>query len=66
VIEESFREREDAIGMLSYLFVFGLVTLAFWWWQHKNENLNAKNEQRRPACRESTNSTNSVVVDDSA
>jgi membrane protease YdiL (CAAX protease family) len=66
VIEESFREREDVIGMLSYLFVFGLVTLAFWWWQHKNENLNAKNEQRRPACRESTNSTNSVVVDDSA
>jgi hypothetical protein len=46
VIEESFRERVDAIGMVSYLFVFGLVTLAFWWWQHKNENLHAKKEQR--------------------
>jgi uncharacterized protein len=66
VIKESFREREDAIGMVSYLFVFGLVTFAFLWWQHKNENLHAKNEHRRPTCRESTNSTNSVVVDDSA
>jgi membrane protease YdiL (CAAX protease family) len=43
VVEESFRERVDAIGMVSYLFVFGLVTFAFWWWQHKNENLHAKN-----------------------
>jgi hypothetical protein len=40
-----------------------LVTLAFWWWQHKNENLHAKNEHRRPACRESSNR---MVVDDSA
>jgi hypothetical protein len=28
-------------GMVSYLFVFGLVTLAFWWWQRKNENPHA-------------------------
>jgi hypothetical protein len=63
VIEESFRERVDAIGMVSYLFEFGLGTLAFRWWQHKNENQHAKNEQCRPACRESSNT---VVVDDSA
>lgn len=63
VIDESFGNRVDAIGMVSYLFVFGLVTLAFWWWQHKNENLHAKHEQGRPACRESSKS---VVVDDSA
>ena len=44
-IEESFRERVDAISMVSYRFVFGLLTLAFWWWQHKSENLHAKNEQ---------------------
>jgi hypothetical protein len=37
IVEQGFETRVDHIGIISYVFVFGSATLAFWWWQHRSK-----------------------------